>query len=148
MEINKRMEDMDMSGVDSMSGIDMDSAGPFRPTNMRVAHGLWYGVIGVIGLLALLRIVEHVQIWQRQRLFQSDQRCIPSRPFGACSQAYATATATMRELCYPQPIFFTGRYSRYFTVLPVGRWLILGMYWGILLSSLWTDTIISRDSAM
>lgn len=139
------MADMGMSG---MGGMDMSGEGPFRPTNEKIARSLWYGITGIVGLLALFRVVEHIQSCRRQRLRQKDPKCIPSRPRGLFSQAYATVTATMRELCYPQPIFFSGKYSRYFSPLPIGRWLILVTYWTVLLCFLWTDTIIPPDSPM
>ncbi|RMZ07837.1 hypothetical protein D0864_01912 [Hortaea werneckii] len=35
-----------------------------------------------------------------------------------------------------------GPFTRYLTPLPVGRWLILAIYWTVILVSLWSDTIL------
>ena len=140
--------DMDEDDMGSMSGLDMGGEGPFRHTNERLAHGFWYGIAAIVGLLAILRVVDYLQRRDRQTLHHKKPECIPSRPRGPFSQAYATATATMRELCYPQPIYFVGRYSRYFSPLPIGRWLVLIVYWIVLLCFLWSNTILQPSSPM
>jgi hypothetical protein len=52
-----------MSGMD-MGGMDMGSAGMFKPTNMHIAHIYWYLVTAVVALLAVRRGIE----WGRTRL--------------------------------------------------------------------------------
>ena len=139
---------MDMSGMGMSGGMDMSSEGPFRPTNMKIAHGYWYGIVGVVGLLVLVRLVGIWESHKRRKLYQGDQNAVPSRPLGLISQTYATASATLRELAYPQPVYFTGRFSRFFSPLPVGRWLVLVFYWIVLLCFLWTNTILTPSSPM
>ena len=124
----------------------MSTEGPFRPTNIRIAHGYWYGIAACIGLLATARIFRYLESIQRQKLNKKDPSVVPSRPQGHFSQACATATASLREIAYPQPIYFTGRISKYFSPLPLGRWLILLFYWTVLLCFLWTGTILSPSS--
>jgi NAD(P)H-flavin reductase len=51
-------------------------------------------------------------------------------------------------MVYPQPVFFTGRFTRYFTPLPIGRWLLLIIYWIIILAFLWQNTIIPKGDPM
>ena len=114
--------------MSSIGGMDMGSEGPVRSTNARVAQGFWYGIAGIVGLLTLLRGIESVQCRQRQKLQEANAICVPSKPQGQISQAYATATSTLRELSYRQPVYFTGRISKYCSPLPVGRKLILMFY--------------------
>lgn len=137
---------MDMGGMSG--GMDMGSEGLFTATNRAIARGYWYGIAATTALFTVARIVSLVQRRQRLKLHEADPHCIPSRPRNVMSRAYATATATMRELSYPQPIYFTGRISEYFSPLPVGRWLILAVYWTILLIFLWSDTILKPSDPM
>jgi NAD(P)H-flavin reductase len=130
---------MDMSGM-------THTAGPFKPTNEKIALGYWYSIAGIVGLLTFRRLYGLLESRRRQNV--KDSSVVPSRPNGAFQQAYATAIATIRELAYPQPVYFTGKISKYFTPLPVGRWLLLAVYWIAILSFLWTDTILRPSSMM
>ncbi|EME86988.1 uncharacterized protein MYCFIDRAFT_210661 [Pseudocercospora fijiensis CIRAD86] len=139
---------MDMSGMDhDMSGMTM-SGGIFTPADESYAYGFWYGIAGCVGLLTVIRAASILQIRQRLKAHQRTPRSIPSRPTGCIAQAYATAQATTREMLYPQPYYFTGRITKYFTPLPVGRWLLLAFYWIIILSFLWTGTILKSKDPM
>ncbi|KAK5130932.1 hypothetical protein LTR08_001535 [Meristemomyces frigidus] len=131
-----------------MGGMDMSSNGLFTGTNEAVAHGFWYGIASVVGMLTLVRVFSAIQSRQRRRLTDKDPYRIPSRPNGMFSQAYATATATMRELAYPQPYYFTGKIAKYFSPIPVGRWLILAVYWIMVLVFLWSNTILKPKDPM
>lgn len=133
---------MDMGGM-SMGG----TTGGFRITNERLSHTYWYGIAGAVGLLTLVRVVRILESKQRRASQQNNDRLITSRPNGTIAQAYATATATVREITYPQPVYFTGRISKYFSPLPVGRWTILALYWVVLLCFLWTDTILGPNDS-
>ena len=140
---------MEMSGMEGgLGGMDMSSEGPFRPTNHKIALGVWYGIAGIVSVLTLTRIIRIFESRHRQRLHQKDPHCIPSRPRGFLTQAFATAIAILREISYSQPIYFTGRFSKYLSPLPLGRWLILAFYWVVLLCSLWSNTILSPSSSM
>lgn len=134
--------------MDSLGGMDMGSSGMFTPVNEAIAHGYWYAIAGCVGLLTAIRGIRWVQSRARQKQYRHDPHCVPSRPAGSLAQAYATATATMRELAYPQPVWFSGRISRYFSPLPVGRWLILIIYWTVLLAFLWSNTILKPSDPM
>lgn len=112
------------------------------------ARGYWSGISGCIAFLVVIRVANMLQRKQRLSLQQRRSQAIPSRPQGSISQAYATATAITRELLYSQPVYFTGRISRYFTPLPIGRWLLLIMYWIVILSFLWDKTIIRKGDPM
>jgi len=130
----------------SMGGMDMTSSGPFKPTNQRIALSYWYSIAGVVGLLTCNRIYRALESRRRRQAHQNISRRAPSQPQGMLQQTYATVTATLRELSYPQPILFTGKFSKYFTPLPVGKWLVLAVYWTVLLCFLWTNTILAPSS--
>ena len=131
-----------------MGGMDMSSSGPFRPTNQKIARGYWYAIAGIVGLLTIFRILRVLENRQQRH---ADQRTVAmrlSRLRGGFQQTLATTVTVLRELSYPQPVYFTGRFSKYFTPLPLGRWLILAVYWTVLLSFLWTNTILSSSDPM
>jgi predicted ferric reductase len=142
---------MSMSGMGhgghGMSGMTM-SGGIFTPADKIYARAFWYGVAGCVALLTLTKAASVLQARQRLRLQRRIPHSVPSRPTGWLSQAYATATALTREMLYPQPIYFTGRFTRYFTPLPVGRWLLLAFYWIVILCFLWQDTILTKGDPM
>ncbi|KAK3697298.1 ferric-chelate reductase Frp1 [Vermiconidia calcicola] len=135
---------MDMSGMD----MSMGSESPFRPVNEKLSHALWYGIAGVVGLLTVIRVIRILETRRRHQLQRQDPSCTPSRPAGRFSQAFATVTTSWRELSYPQPVYFTGRISKYFSPLPVGRWLILIFYWTVLLCFLWVNTLLAPNDPM
>ncbi|USW53068.1 Putative ferric reductase, NAD binding domain, ferric reductase transmembrane component-like protein [Septoria linicola] len=138
---------MSMSGMShgshSMSGMTM-SGGMFTPSDETYAQAFWYAIAGGIALLTITKAASTVQSRRRLKQHKRDPTSIPSRPTGPFAQAFATATALTREMTYSQPLYFTGRISRYFTPLPLGRWLLLAIYWIIILAFLWTDTILTR----
>ncbi|KAK3116134.1 ferric-chelate reductase Frp1 [Teratosphaeriaceae sp. CCFEE 6253] len=134
------MDGMDMS---SMGGMDMGSSGMFTAVNQAVAHSYWYGIAGVTGLFTIARLVNMGQARHRLRRQEREPHCVPSRPRGVLSQAYATATATLRELSYAQPVYSIGPISKYLSPLPIGRWLILVVYWTAILLFLWSNTILT-----
>lgn len=129
-------------------GMDRGSSGMFTAVNEAIAHGFWYGIAICVGALGLVRIISKVQSMQRLRVRQRSPETIPSKPRSHIAQAYATATATIRELSYPQPVYFTGRISKYFTPPSVGRCLVLAVYWIVILTLLWSNTILSPSSSM
>ena len=127
--------------------MDSGSEGPFRPTNQKLAYALWYCIAGVVGFISISRGLEALEA--RRRLSQrSDPKLSPCRPHGTASQTVATVRAIFREMSYSQPIYFTGRISKFFSPLPIGRWLILICYWVLLLCFLWSDTILYPDNPM
>ncbi|KAF2860432.1 hypothetical protein K470DRAFT_264436 [Piedraia hortae CBS 480.64] len=122
----------------------MSGDGSMYPANKRIARGFWYAIAGTTGLMAVVRAVTAAQA--RQRLQQTG-KC-PSRPRGWAAQMLATATAMVREIAYPQPVCFTGKISRYFTPLPLGRWIVLLIYWVMILAMLWSNVIMKPSDPM
>lgn len=105
-----------------MDGMDMDM---FVTENQYRAKILWYLIAAWVGLLTILRF------------------------FGPSSKGYmATATAIYREFAYPQPIWFTGRFSKYFTPPPIGRIALLACYWIVILVLLWSDVLMEPTDPM
>lgn len=145
---------MDMSSMSGMghSGHDMSSmtmsGGIFTSADELIARGFWYGVAGCVGGLMVIRIISTLQKNQRLRQHRANPSGIPSRPRGWLSQSYATATAATRELLYPQPVYFTGRFTRFSSPLPLGKWLTLAVYWVIILCFLWSNTILKPSDPL
>lgn len=121
--------------------------GMFTPTNKTIARDFWYIIVAFVALLAAIRGVSWLQSRRRQAAHKAGRQAVPSRPRGYLAQVWATATATFRELAYPQPIVFTGRFSKYLTPPPVGRCLVLAVYWIVLLTMLWSNTILTKSSS-
>ncbi|EMC96689.1 hypothetical protein BAUCODRAFT_69791 [Baudoinia panamericana UAMH 10762] len=137
---------MDMGGMSG--GMDMGSEGLFTGDNMAIAHGYWYGIVAVTGLFAVARLVSIFQYRQRIKRQRLQPHTIPSRPRGLLSQCYATSTAVWRELTYAQPTYFTGKFSKYFSPLPIGHWILLVVYWTALLIMLWSNVILKPGDSM
>ncbi|KAI7221035.1 hypothetical protein KC333_g1982 [Hortaea werneckii] len=140
---------MDMSGMDmhGTGGMDMGSSSLFRVTNEAIARRFWYLIVSATALLTLKRGISVLQSRQRRRLTTRTPSSIPSRPENWLSQTYATATAICREFAYPQPWCFTGPFTKYLTPLPIGRWLILAIYWTVILVFLWSGTILKPSDS-
>jgi NAD(P)H-flavin reductase len=135
------------TAIMNMGGMSMSMGGMFTPTNMSIAHAFWYIIAAFVGLLTVIRCTSWYQSRRRRAAHSKGLQQVPSRPEGYLAQLYATATATMRELAYPQPIVFTGRFSKYFTPPPIGRCLVLAIYWIVILTMLWSNTILTKGSS-
>ncbi|KAK3674430.1 ferric-chelate reductase Frp1 [Recurvomyces mirabilis] len=138
---------MDGMNMD-MGGMDMTSEGMFTSTNRGIAQNYWYGIVVAIGCFVLARVVSTLQRCERlqKRFFAG--KSVPSRPSTLLARTHATVIAIMREMTYPQPVYFVGTISRYFTPLPLGRWIIITIYWTVLLIFLWSDTVLRPDDPM
>lgn len=129
-----------------MGGMSMSMGGMFTPTNTAIAHDFWYIIVAFVGLLTGVRLINWWQSRSRQDALRKGRQLVPSRPRTYLAQAYATATAALRELAYPQPVFFTGKFSKFFTPPPLGRCLLLAVYWIVILTMLWSNTILTKSS--
>jgi hypothetical protein len=140
---------MDMSGMGGMAGgMDMASGGMFTQTNKAIAHGYWYAIAAVVLFYATARLIE---ITRRRRRLHGNSvrfRSVTRRGEDSFWNALATITATFRELSYPQPVYFSGSISKYFTQLPIGHWLLLAIYWTTILVMLWSNTILKPKDPM
>jgi NAD(P)H-flavin reductase len=71
---------------------------------------------------------------------------IPSRPGNIILQVYDTMIAICREMAYPQIYWLSGPLTRYFNPPALGRCILLLAYWIIILTALWTNTILAPSS--
>ena len=129
-------------------GMSTDNEGIFTPTDKALARGYWYAIITAVGVLALARMNSVFLTWSRLRRPMENGASIPSRPANWLEQIHATSMASLREMSYAQPVYFTGRISKYFTPLPVGKWLVLCVYWTMLLIMLWSNAIMKPTDPM
>ncbi|KAJ0118359.1 hypothetical protein J7T55_009142 [Diaporthe amygdali] len=121
---------MDMSGMSmSMSGMGMGT-GMFQTENMGLAQAYWYLIAGVLGLFVAVRAGSFLQRRTRLQRCSSSSVQFPTKPSGPISQAWATATAIGREASYSQ-IYVPTRYLSWMTPPPMGRVLVLLVYWAV-----------------
>ncbi|KAL7959293.1 hypothetical protein V8C34DRAFT_117518 [Trichoderma compactum] len=118
------MDGMDMSGT-GMTGMGSD-------VNHRFARAYWYIAATVVGSLMVVRGVNHVGAVQRLKAASTRSTPHPTRPNGALSQSWATATALVRELGHPQLLVPLGHFS-WLTPPPLGRVLVLLCYWAVVI---------------
>ncbi|PNY23112.1 Ferric/cupric reductase transmembrane component 7 [Tolypocladium capitatum] len=124
--------------------MDMDMpmpAGVGSETNYAFARDYWYIVAGATGLLVAIRGVN--AYGARQRLAACNDPSVeqPTRPDGALSQAWATATAVVRELGHPQ-LYLPARGLRWATPPPLGRVLVLLCYWAVVVYLMSWDAVV------
>ena len=132
----------------SMHGMDMGgSMSPSRSTNMRLARNYWYIIAALTGVWTAIRVQRAWERRRRRRHLRLHPMSIASRPHGLLSQVIATITAIARESTYSQPLFFTGPVAKHFTPLSVGKWTLLAAYWILLLSFLFSGTILTPSSS-
>jgi ferredoxin-NADP reductase len=138
---------MDMSGISGM-GMDMGSDGMFKGTNMHIARVYWYLAAAVVALLGLRRVIEKLRTRVVRHTNARTPYTIPSRPQNIFLQIYDTMIAVCREVAYPQMWWFDGPISKYFNPPALGRCLFLLTYWVVILTMLWSNTILSPSSSM
>ncbi|KAF5026674.1 hypothetical protein F66182_1223 [Fusarium sp. NRRL 66182] len=112
--------------------MDMDHShhdpGLRMEVNYDFAHGYWYTIAGVVGALAAIRGINHLEAQQRLKACREPSIDHPTRPQGHFSQAWATATAVVREMGHPQ-YYIPIKGLRWATPLPLGRIIVLACYW-------------------
>lgn len=67
----------------------------------------------------------------------------PTKPRNIPTQIFATATAIVREITYPQAPFWDGRWFGWLSPPPLGRALLLLSYWAIILAFLTNGAIVN-----
>ncbi|KAF5661936.1 ferric reductase (metalloreductase) [Fusarium heterosporum] len=112
---------MDMDHMHHDPGLGMG-------VNYAFARGYWYTIAGVVGALAAIRGINYLDAQQRLKACRDPSIDHPTRPRGPLSQAWATATAIVREMGHPQYLVTT-KGLRWATPLPAGRCIILACYW-------------------
>ncbi|QPC74375.1 hypothetical protein HYE68_005127 [Fusarium pseudograminearum] len=112
---------MDMDHMHHDPGLGME-------VNYAFARAYWYIIAGVVGALLAVRGINHLEAQQRLKACRDPAIDHPTRPRGAPSQIWATATAITRELGHPQ-YYITTKGLQWATPLPLGRIIILACYW-------------------
>lgn len=137
-----------MSGMSGMGGMDMSSDGMFKGTNMHIARVYWYLAAAIVALLGLRRVFEKLRTRVARATYTRTPYTIPSRPQNIVTHTYDTIIAICREIAYPQMWWLNGPISRYFNPPALGRCLFLLIYWVVILTMLWSNTILSSSSSM
>ncbi|OAA53702.1 FAD-binding 8 [Cordyceps fumosorosea ARSEF 2679] len=118
---------MDMS----MDGMHGDHPGMGSEINHAFSRDYWYIAAGVVGFLATVRAVNAYGAHVRISSCRNPAIQHPTRPNGRLSQAWATATAFVREMSHPQ-YYIPIKSLRWATPLPLGRILALLAYWAVI----------------
>ncbi|CAK7209797.1 ferric-chelate reductase Frp1 [Sporothrix bragantina] len=113
----------------------------FQTTNMSLARIYWYIVAAVVATFVVVRIVNYYDSWVRLRTRAATSREYPTKPPNAFLQIWATLTAVGREMSYPQ-LYVPVRYFTWLTPPPLGRVLMLLVYWGIIIGFMTSGAII------
>ncbi|TGJ81304.1 hypothetical protein E0Z10_g7461 [Xylaria hypoxylon] len=133
---------------------DHTSTNPlFTPVNEAFARGYWYIVAAVILLLAVIRGINFAQnrircvnpsigemtlkapsfdLGGRLRRSRIVSVQYPTKPSNRFMQTWATLTAVGREMSYPQ-LYVPIRYLSWMTPPPLGRVLVMLVYWAIII---------------
>ncbi|KAI0444965.1 ferric reductase like transmembrane component-domain-containing protein [Xylaria telfairii] len=113
----------------------------FSATNEAFARDYWYIVASVIVLLALVRGINSVQNIIRLRRSRTASVVNPTKPSNRFLQTWATLTAVGREMSYPQ-VYVPIRYLSWATPPPLGRVLVMLVYWAIIIYMMVAGAII------
>ncbi|KAF4983584.1 hypothetical protein FZEAL_1034 [Fusarium zealandicum] len=116
---------MDMDHMHHDPGLGME-------VNYAFARGFWYSVAGVVGTLVAVRGINHLDARQRLKACRDPSIDHPTRPRGSLAQAWATATAIVREMGHPQ-LYIPIHGLRWATPLPLGRIIVLICYWIVII---------------
>ncbi|KJZ76485.1 hypothetical protein HIM_04214 [Hirsutella minnesotensis 3608] len=120
----------------------MHTAGIGTDLNYAFARDYWYIAAGVVGLFTVVRAVNHYGVIQRRKACSdpSVKHSTCTRPNGRLSQAWATATAVVRELGHPQ-LFFNLRGFHWATPPNLGRVVLLLIYWAVVIYFMSSDAV-------
>ncbi|KAG6025931.1 hypothetical protein E4U41_001402 [Claviceps citrina] len=100
--------------------------------NYAFAQDYWYILAGVVGALTAVRVINLFAGKQRLKACEETSIELATRPNGRVGQAWATATAIMREISHPQ--FYVSQSGlRWATPPPMGRIIVLLCYWAMMI---------------
>ncbi|KAG6289359.1 hypothetical protein E4U46_002629 [Claviceps purpurea] len=116
---------MDHEHMHKDAGLGMDY-------NYAFARDYWYILVGAVGALTM---VHAINFWiGKRRLKTCEETSIEhaTRPSGHIGQAWATATAVIREISHPQ--LYVSKYGlQWATPPPMGRIIVLLCYFAIII---------------
>ncbi|KAI0392203.1 ferric reductase like transmembrane component-domain-containing protein [Xylariaceae sp. FL0594] len=110
--------------------------------NEETAQGFWYFIAAAIGLLLVIRGITSVLNNIRLRRSRNVSVRYPTKPSNRFMQAWATLTAVGRETSYPQ-LYVPGKYLSWMTPPPMGRVLVLFVYWAVIIYMMTNNAIIN-----
>ncbi|KAI0414423.1 ferric reductase like transmembrane component-domain-containing protein [Xylaria grammica] len=113
----------------------------FTPANEAFARGYWYIVAAVVLLLAGIRGINFTQNSIRLRRSRIVSVRYPTKPSNRFLQIWATLTAVVREMSYPQ-LYVPIRYLSWMSPPPLGRVLVVLVYWAIIIYMMVQGAII------
>ncbi|KAI0190269.1 ferric reductase like transmembrane component-domain-containing protein [Xylaria flabelliformis] len=114
----------------------------FTSTNEAFGRVYWYIIAAVIALLAIIRGINAVQNTIRLRRSRIVSVENPTKPSNRFMQIWATLTAVGREMNYPQ-VYVPIRYLSWATPPPLGRVLVMLVYWAIVIYMMTAGAIIN-----
>ncbi|RDA84479.1 hypothetical protein CP532_0067 [Ophiocordyceps camponoti-leonardi (nom. inval.)] len=125
---------MDMSGhhhgAGHVTGLGSDA-------NYAFARAFWYIIVAAVGLAVALRVANYCVARQRHACADPTiPHAVCTRPVGPVSQAWATLTALAREAGLPQATPPTIPGLRWTSPPPLGRVLLLLVYWAVVAFSM------------
>ncbi|KAI1151566.1 arginyl-tRNA synthetase [Nemania diffusa] len=113
----------------------------FTSVNMALARGYWYFVAVAVTLLAVIRGINSAQNSIRLRRSRIVSVQYPTKPSNRFMQIWATLTAVGREMSYPQ-LYIPIRYLSWITPPPLGRVLVMLVYWAIIIYMMVNGAVI------
>ncbi|OAA50341.1 Flavoprotein transmembrane component [Metarhizium rileyi] len=114
-----------------MGHMHTNDAGLGMDYNYAFARDYWYILAGVVGGLTAIRCIEMYTARQRLKACKETSIEHATRPDSRVSQAWATATAVVREISHPQ-LYVSRVGFRWATPPSLGRIMILLCYWAMI----------------
>ncbi|KAL2264181.1 hypothetical protein VTK26DRAFT_887 [Humicola hyalothermophila] len=115
-----------------MSHTHSPGTGMFGSVNTDLARRYWYIVAGFVGALAACRAVNFYKSHSRLRRRAVDSVEFPTKPNNLFLKIWATLTAIVREVSYPQ-LYIPLRGVSWLTPPSLGRVIALLVYWIIII---------------
>ncbi|KAB5517520.1 hypothetical protein GE09DRAFT_978915 [Coniochaeta sp. 2T2.1] len=116
---------------------------PFQSANMTLARDFWYIIAVVVGIIVLIRTVNFYQARQRLRSTSASSVQFPTKPSNRFLQAWATGTAVVREISYPQ-LHIPFQHLSFLSPPSTGRVIFLLCYWAIVIYMM-TSGVLVKD---
>ncbi|GAP91095.1 putative ferric reductase like transmembrane component protein [Rosellinia necatrix] len=113
----------------------------FTSVNESLAQGYWYFVAAIVVLLAIIRGINVIQNRIRLRRARAASIQYPTKPSNQFMQAWATLTAVVREMSYPQ-LYVPVHYLSWATPPPLGRVLVMLIYWAVIIYMMVHEAVI------
>lgn len=121
------------------------TGGGFLPTNKAIAETYWYIIAAICGFTLLLRGALYLETRSRIQRAAKTFISYPTRPRNAISQAHNTFLTIFREASGPD-YFITNRWFSWLSPPPLGRSLIILVYWAVIIYMLCHGSILPQTN--